>query len=185
MKNIIIIGRPRAGKSTLANMIADKYNYQIIRTDAIRNTFRDVLPELNIRPHTAIESEKFQMFIKEFLRLNIKQARNKYSFVMEGCETSVKDCKEIYDNEDNLIYVLAQKDITPEKMASDIKKYDTEKDWTYEMSYNELIKYCTNSIQKAKIIYEECKKYGLKFFDTSVNREKVLNDIMKDIEANI
>lgn len=53
MKNIIIIGRPRAGKSTLANMIADKFNYQIIRTDAVRNTFKTVFPELNIRSHTA------------------------------------------------------------------------------------------------------------------------------------
>jgi len=49
MKNIIIIGRSRVGKSTLANMIADKYNYQIIRTDIIRNTFKEVFPELNIK----------------------------------------------------------------------------------------------------------------------------------------
>ncbi len=53
MKNIIILGRPRAGKSTLANMIVDKYNYQIIRTDTIRSCLKDVFPELNIGPYTA------------------------------------------------------------------------------------------------------------------------------------
>ena len=78
MKNIIIIGRPRAGKSTLANMIADKYHYQIIRTDTIRNAFRDVFPELGIRPYTAIESKEFQMFCKAFFDKNVKHPRNIY-----------------------------------------------------------------------------------------------------------
>lgn len=54
MKNIIIIGRPRSGKSTLADIISEKYNYQIIRTDCVRAAFKDVFPELNIGPGTAI-----------------------------------------------------------------------------------------------------------------------------------
>lgn len=185
MKNIIIIGRPRAGKSTLANMISDKYHYQIIRTDTIRSTFRDVMPQLNIGPNTAIESKEFQMFCKTFLERNIRQARNKYGYVMEGCETSVKDCKELYDNGNNLIYVLAQIDIEPEKMAKNMKRYDTERDWTYKMSDKECLEYCTRSIEKAKIIEQECKQYGLKFYDTSKDREKVLEEIMKDIDKNM
>lgn len=185
MKNIVIIGRPRAGKSTLANMISDKYHYQIIRTDTIRNTFRDIMPELNIRPNTAIESKQFQMFCKEFWECNIRQARNKYGYVMEGCETSVKDCKELYDDGNNLIYVLAQIDISPEEMAKNMKENDTNKDWTYEMSDKERIEYCTRSIEKAKIIKKECKQYGLKFYDTSKNRDKVLEEIMQDIDKNM
>lgn len=185
MKNIIIIGRPRAGKSTLANMISDKYHYQIIRTDTIRNTFRDIMPELNIRPNTAIESEQFQMFCKEFWECNIRQARNKYGYVMEGCETSVKDCKELYDNGNNLIYVLVQIDIKPEEMARNMKEHDMSNDWSYEMSDEERIEYCVRSIEKAKTIKEECSKYGLKFYDTSKDRDKVLNEIMEDIEKNI
>ncbi len=90
MKNIIIIGRPRAGKSTLANMIADKYHYQIIRTDTIRNAFRDVFPELGIRPYTAIESKEFQMFCKAFFDKNVKQPRNIYGYVIDNCETISK-----------------------------------------------------------------------------------------------
>lgn len=185
MKNIIILGRPRAGKSTLANMIADKYNYQIIRTDTIRNTFRDVLPELNIRPSTAIDSKEFQLFCKTYLEKNIKQERNKYGYVMEGCEMHVKDCKELYDNENNLIYCLAQVDITPEEMAKNMKNNDTDKDWTYEMNEKERLEYCASSIEKAKVMQEECSKYGLKFYDTAKNREDVLNEIMEDIEKNI
>lgn len=185
MKNIIIIGRPRAGKSTLANKIVDKYHYQMIRTDTIRNTFKDVFPELNIRSHTAIESEKFQMFCKTYLEKNMRHERNKYGYVMEGCEMHVKDCKELYDNGNNLIYCLAQVDISPEEMAKNMKENDTGKDWTYEMSDEERLKYCERSIEKAKAIEEECKLYGLKFYDTAKNREQVLEEIMEDIDRNM
>lgn len=185
MKNIIIIGRPRAGKSTLANMIADKFHYQIIRTDALRNTFKTVFPELNIRPHTAINSREFQMFCKEFLEINIRQSRNRYGYVMEGCEISVKDCKELYGNNDNLIYVLGQINITPEEMTNNIRNNDTELDWSTKMNDEEILEYCKNSIRKAKMIEKECKEIGLTFYDTSIDRKKVLEDILNDIEKNI
>ena len=59
MKNIIIFGEPRSGKSTLANMIIDKFNYQVIHVDAVRDTFKEIYPELNIAPDIAITSSSF------------------------------------------------------------------------------------------------------------------------------
>ncbi len=104
---------------------------------------------------------------------------------MEGCETSVKDCKQIYDNGDNLIYVMAQINIDPKEMANNIKCNDTEKDWSYRMTEQECFEYCTKSIEKAKLLELECITYGLKFYDTAQNRKKVLEEIMEDIEKNI
>ena len=46
LKNIIIFGEPRSGKSTLANMIVDRFNYQVIHVDSIRDTFKKIYPEL-------------------------------------------------------------------------------------------------------------------------------------------
>lgn len=40
-------------------------------------------------------------------------------------------------------------------------------------------------IDASKELYEECKKYNLKFFDTAFDREKVLNEIMFYIEDSI
>lgn len=185
MKNIIIIGRPRAGKSTLANMIADKYNYQIIRTDAIRNTFRDVFPELNIRPNTAINNKKFQKFCLEFLKWNIKESNYKYGYVLEGCEMSIKDCKKLYDNCDNLIYVLAQKNILPQEMVQNIRDNDTNLDWTNKLNDEELLEDCKNSIDEAKKLEQDCLKYGLNFYDTAIDRKKILENIMEDIEEKM
>ncbi len=66
-----------------------------------------------------------------------------------------------------------------------MKDNDTDKDWTNAMNDEERLKYCERSIEKAKAIKEECKIYGLKFYDTAKNREEVLDEIMKDIEKNI
>ena len=44
-KNIIIIGRSRCGKSTLATKIAKVLPYQIIRVDSLRDTFFKIFPE--------------------------------------------------------------------------------------------------------------------------------------------
>ena len=44
MKNIILIGAPRAGKSTFSKMLSDRLgNVTIIQTDLLRLAFRDAI----------------------------------------------------------------------------------------------------------------------------------------------
>lgn len=186
MKNIIILGEPRSGKSTLANMIIDKFNYQVIHVDAVRDTFKEIYPELNIAPDIAINNKKFQLFIQEYLNRNTKQEeRNKYGYVVEGCETSVDDCNRLFNTDENIIYYLAPDDITPEEFFNNIRANDTEKDWTFKLSDEELMQKVKNMITKGKKIKEECKKYNIKFVDTSHNRKEKLNTILKNIESEI
>ena len=186
MKNIIIFGEPRSGKSTLANMIIDKFNYQVIHVDAVRDTFKEIYPELNIAPDIAINNKKFQLFIQEYLNRNTKQEeRNKYGYVVEGCETSVDDCNRLFNIDENIIYYLAPDDITPEEFFNNIRANDTEKDWTFKLSDEELMQKVKNMITKGKKIKEECKKYNIKFVDTSHNRKEKLNTILKNIESEI
>ena len=70
MKNIIILGRPRSGKSTLANLLVEKYNYQVIRLDALRDSLTKIYPELNITPDSAIEDKKYFQYINKTNTLN-------------------------------------------------------------------------------------------------------------------
>lgn len=59
MKNIIILGAARAGKSTLAQMIHRKYNYSIISIDSFVSALRDSFPSLGIT-HSNTEN-KFKL----------------------------------------------------------------------------------------------------------------------------
>lgn len=186
MKNIIIFGQPRCGKSTLANMIVDKFGYQVIHVDSIRDTFKKVYPELGITPNEAIKNEKFQLFLHEYLNRNtIKEERNKYSYVVEGCETSVDDCNKLYNNGNNIIYYLGATQITPNELLNNIRSHDTSCDWTNKLSDDKLMKCVKNIISKSIDIENDCKKYNINFIDTSINREKKLNIIIKDIECEL
>lgn len=63
MKNILIIGVPRAGKSSLANMICDKFGYGLISIDAIVATFYKTFPELGMHE----EPEKSEPILSKFI----------------------------------------------------------------------------------------------------------------------
>ena len=183
MKNIIIFGEPRSGKSTLANMIVDRFNYQVIHVDSIRDTFKKIYPELDIAPDRAIKNKKFQLFLQEYLYRNtIKEERNKYGYVMEGCETSVCDCNELYNNDNNIIYFLGQINITSKELFNNIRNNDSNHDWTFNRSDDELMEICKKIILNSKKQKKECEKYHIKFIDTNCNRNKVLNEILNDIE---
>ncbi len=49
MKNIIIAGPSRAGKSTLARKINEELNYYVISVDKLVAVFQGVYPQLNIK----------------------------------------------------------------------------------------------------------------------------------------
>lgn len=185
MKDIIILGRPRAGKSTLANKLIDKYGYQVIRLDALRDAFGKIFPKLEIAPYTAIDNDKWYEFLKEYYENIKKFSRYKYGYIIEGCDMHIKKCIELFGNDNILIYVLGQINISPEDMAKNIKKYDTQDDWTKEKEYTELVNYCSNSIKKAKQLKNECNEYKIQFFDTSENRENVIENILKIVEDKI
>jgi adenylate kinase family enzyme len=48
MKNIIIAGPSRAGKSTLARKINEELNYYVISVDKLVAVFQGAYPQLNI-----------------------------------------------------------------------------------------------------------------------------------------
>lgn len=64
MKNIIIGGTARSGKSTLANLIVNKLKYSKCESDTIVNAFHKVFPELGI---THGGGEKAEKIYKPFL----------------------------------------------------------------------------------------------------------------------
>ena len=64
MKNLLIIGVPRAGKSSLANMICDKFGCGLISIDVIVATFYKIFPELGMHE----EPEKSEPILSKFLR---------------------------------------------------------------------------------------------------------------------
>ena len=65
------------------------------------------------------------------------------------------------------------------------RKRDKPRDWSYEKTDEELKPYIDEFYEKNLFLLKECPKYGFKYFDTSKNRERVLNDAYEYICRNM
>lgn len=60
-------------------------------------------------------------------------------------------------------------------------KHDTEESWTYGLSKEYLLEHAQDWYNCNEMLKEECPKYGIRYIDTSKDREKVLSNIVEYI----
>ena len=203
MKNIIIVGPSRAGKTTLAKQLHEKFNYFVISLDKLVAVFQAAYPQLDIRLNWNRDktTENLAPFIGHFLGLfssddGIKGGLNLRAhhvegnhFVLEGgyfdFEKIASILKEYGTEElkDRFTLIgLVQGQKTVEKYVRDFKKYDTEDDWTYNLSEDELREYVAqDAIPFNRVMTEYLTKYGFTIYDTSTGRESMFDMIVEDI----
>jgi len=106
---------------------------------------------------------------------------NSRNIIMDTTNLDVKSAKENFDCD---IYCLGMPNETIPHLKEMIIKNDTTKDWTYYMGNGFLEIVCNNIIQLSKKCEEECKRYNVKFFDTSENRNEKLMQAIQYIEKS-
>lgn len=207
MKNIIIVGPSRAGKTTLAKRINEELNYFVISLDKLVAIFQGAYPQLDIRLNWNREktTDNLAPFIGHLLgafssshgvtnELNLRSHAVKgNSFVLEGGYfnfekiSSILKTYGIEEMRDSFILIgLVQSKKTADEFVSDFKKYDTEDDWTYGFTDDELREYATqDAIPSSRAMIEHLMKYGFTIYDTSTQREQVLNQIIEDIKSQL
>lgn len=182
MKNIILIGASRSGKSTLTKLLNEKLNTMIIRTDLLRLAFRDAIYKNNtIKTSTIKENPDYKSFVLNYYKY-ANMYEPDYIKVVDTVDFNPKDCN-AFDNA--IIICLGYPNITKEEAIANWKKYDTENDWTKNKNDEELLKHAEKEIKNSKILENECKKYNIKFIDTSSNRDKKLNELLDYIIKEI
>lgn len=206
MKNIIIVGPSRVGKTTLAKRLSEKFNYFVISLDKLVTTFQAAYPQLDIRLNWNRNktTENIAPFIGHFLGLfssndGIKDDLNLRAhhvegnhFVLEGgyfdFEKIASILKEYGTEElkDRFTLIgLVQGQKTVDEYVNDFKKYDTEDDWTYNLNEDELREYVTqDAIPFNRAMTDNLTEYGFTIYDTSTERESVFDKIVEDISKS-
>ena len=206
MKNIIIAGCGRNGKTTLARKINEELNYFVINLDKLMTAFGKAYPQLNIR--IAWDYEKAMANIAPFLGhylgmlssghgyaddLNLRTHAVKGNrFVLEGGHfdfeniTSIMKTYGIEELKNSFILIgLVQNRKTADEYFNDLRKYDTEDEWTYSFDDDELRKFSEMSVAWNREMTDYLLKYGFTIYDTSTEREQVLNQIVEDIKSKL
>jgi len=192
--NLIIAGVPRAGKSTLSNMLSRKFGYQHVSMDAIIAGIENVFPELgNWWPCCEDESkqinflrktsEKVTLFIKSMLESE-EYDEFEPGMVMDVFQLLPEHYIKYLSGKNCEIAYFITSDVTLEERFAIHRKYDTKIDYSYEFFDEEMLSHCNYVINKSLFFKEQCIKYELPYYETAANRTAVFERFIQLLEKN-
>lgn len=188
MRNILIMGIGRAGKTTLSNMVKDKYNsYNLIHSDSLKwAIIRAQGKEEYYRKNVDIQKEYehgefFQRTLLELYNSLIKNDTKKYGYILESGQLHPKIVREMIDFNNTTVVCLGLGNLTAEEMVEQCITYDTEGSWTYGLSKEYILEHAQDWYNCNEMLKKECPKYGIKYVDTSKNRKEILNQMLDEI----
>lgn len=190
MKNILIIGCARAGKTTLSRMIKEKYpTMNLLVMDSIKNAIlRNIHKEDkdNVELATKYEFSDFHMnMIAECFNSHIRSDKNHFGYILEGAQLLPEIIEKKLLKENIIIVCLGLGNVTDVDIFNNVRKYDDEDDWTYDVEDSKLKAWCKHWMDLNNKLKEQCSLYGIRYFDTTGNRKEKLNEVIKYIENNL
>ena len=78
------------------------------------------------------------------------------------------------------IAYLITSDVTPEERFLIQKRYDTEKDYTFFKSDEELREGAEYIVEQSILMKAQCERYGLPYYETARDREQVFRQFLRD-----
>lgn len=178
MKHIIIAGTARSGKTTLCYKLHQN-GYVHLKLDSIKRAICDIYGDKNnwkdFSPKTA------KIIARVFKEAETDTIADVEKYAIDTCHLLPTDAVSL--SKDNIVIFIGYTDITPEEGLLNIRKYDRSNYWTTKLSDDEILTMLKENIEFSCKIKQECSDLSLKYFDTSHNRDKVLNDIVKYINT--
>lgn len=206
MKNIMIVGPSRAGKTTLARRINQELNYFVISLDKLVAVFQSAYPQLDIRLNWNREktTDNLAPFLGHFLgtvsshqgtaqgRTLQGHAAMENRFVLEGAYFNFEKIFSIlamYGMErldDHFILIgLVQNKKEADDFFNDFRKYDREDDWTFALEDKDLKAVSQEAVLFSQSMTYQLMQYGFTIYDTSDQREEVFNQILEEIKLKL
>ncbi len=184
--NIIIAGVPRAGKSTVAHQIAVRYGYQHFSMDSCIAGFEKCFPETGVNTYAGLSSMETLRVISgkmaPFVRAMLDSAEYdefEPGMVLDMYQLLPEDYMKHINGANCEIFYFLTSDVTPEERFAIQKKYDTEKDYTFYKSDEELREGAAYIVEQSRLMKEQCLEYGLPFFETARDREQIFRDFLR------
>jgi len=176
VKNILLLGASRSGKSTFARMLDNKY--QIIDGDSIRGAYKNVINnDITATSMQISENDEYRKLLTEIFKKLIRYNKD-LRYVLDTVDLLPSD-NHLFAKRHNVIIIALG---YPNAKAQDVvcfqKQYDTPDDWTYGLSDKELLDNANYWIKKSIEYKDICEKLNIKFVDTSVDRNKVLEELL-------
>lgn len=176
-KNVFIGGVARSGKSTFAKKINKNGNYNHIPLDYFTSSLKHNFPELGITSNVIIDKESSKKLSLLLSRvINIMNESEEY-FIIDSAHIMPNDIIKYLDRDKWDIYFIGYPKIDSEEKLNIIRKYDTNKDWTFKKTDEELLTIIKELVNLSKEIEQECIENNIEFIDTSDSLLKKIENI--------
>ncbi len=184
--NIIIMGKSRCGKSTLANMICKTLvGYSKISLDYLVMSFKKVFGNLNLDYYSGKEND-FSSFIEEYFNNCIYKDNNVgLYYVLEGADLPKESILRLNKLNNTKVIFLGKTKISPQEFFDEIRKYESTLatgGWTKRLDDNTLLSWCSDWIKKSKEYKQFCEQNNIEFIDTSINQNNVLQEFVNRVK---
>ena len=190
--NIIIAGVPRAGKSTISQLLSKRFGFQHISMDTIIAGFEKCFPETGVNTYCGLSSLDTLKLISgkmaPFVRSMIDSTKYDVSepgMVFDMYQLLPQDYEKYLRDANCQVFYFLTSDVTPQERVEIQRKYDTPKDYTFNRSDDELLEGAEYIVEQSLIMKEQCEKLSIPFYETARNREKVFDDFLQMIEEKI
>ncbi len=190
--NVIIAGVPRAGKSTISHRLAARYGHQHVSMDSIIAGFEKCFPETGVNTYAGLSSMDTLHVISgkmaPFIRAMLDSAEYdefEPGMVLDVYQLLPEDYVKYVQGANCEIFYFLTSDVTPEERFAIQKKYDTEKDYTFYKSDEELREGAVYIVEQSRLMKEQCQKYGLPYFETARDREQVFENFLQSMRGAV
>ena len=187
MKNILIFGICRTGKSTFSKMIQKEFtNYQIIEVDTIISALQKTIPNIPIGfIHDNLKENKLPEFLNLFIQKNINKNGKELGFIINGDSIMPDDLFKYFDLKNTIVYYFVTEKLSPNQILENCRKHDLSEEWTTRRTDEELLNHFKFYKKIENKIIADCKKYNIKCIDTSENRKIILNELLEDLKKEL
>lgn len=187
-KYVIIAGAPRAGKSTVSKYLSRAYNYQHISMDAIIAGLESVFPEgginsnvdYNVETNVRGISEKIARFIQAMITSG-EYDECDYGVVIDVYQLLPEDYIKYINHSVCEIYYFITADVSPAERLKILNDNDTPNDYTYYETNEKKRGICEEIVAISKIMKKQCVQFELPYYETSYNRERVIQTFVKNL----
>ena len=185
--NIIIAGVPRAGKSTVSHLLSKQYGYQHISMDSIIAGFEKCFPETGVNTYQGLSSLETLRVISSkmapFVRAMLDSAEYdefEPGMVLDMYQLLPEDYDKYIRGENCEIAYFITSDVSPEERFLIQKKYDTEKDYSFYKSDEELREGAECIVEQSVLMRKQCEQLGLKYYETAREREQSIQRFLEE-----
>lgn len=187
MKNIMILGICRTGKTTFSKMIQKEFkNYQIIEVDTIISALQRTVPNVPIGfIHDNLKENRLPEFLNLLIQKNINKNGKELGFIINGDSILPEDLFKYFALNDMIVYYFVTEKLSPKQILDNCRKFDSNEEWTTRRSDEELLNHFNFYKNIEKKIISGCKKYNIKCIDTSENRQIILKQLLDEVKNEL